>query len=175
MTKIALALLLAVFALPPPLAGTARARAQEGTAPRELDALAWLAGHWREEIERGFTEELWLPPRGGLLLGLNRSSSGPGRAHFEFLRIVEDEHGIAYLASPAGAPPTPFRLTALDAQHVVFENPGHDFPKRIEYRLEDGKLVASIAGDGGKGRTWTLARVGPVDQPPAAAPVRGPR
>lgn len=43
------------------------------------------------------------------------------------------------------------------AQHhgenwVVFENPQHDFPKRIEYRRDGTALKASISGPGDDGK-----------------------
>lgn len=51
---------------------------------------------------------------------------------------VGDGHGngIVYLASPGGrCPATLFRLETLKGEYVVFANPAHDFPQRIEYRL----------------------------------------
>ncbi len=131
----------------------------------ELEDLGWMAGHWMLQEAGGTTEELWMPARGGMMLGLNRSvQKGRARGSFEYLRIVEDpEHGgVVYLASPGGGPPTPFRLTEVDGKHAVFENPEHDFPKRIEYRLEGEKLTASIAGDT-PGPSWSFERVGHVE------------
>ncbi|HKE01170.1 MAG TPA: DUF6265 family protein [Planctomycetota bacterium] len=130
-------------------------------APLKLESLAWMSGHWREISDRATTEELWMPPSGGLMLGLNRSVGGKGKAQFEYLRIEEDAQGVVYQASPRGAKPTPFRLTASEKGHAVFENPEHDFPKKIEYRLDGEKLVASIAGEK-PGPSWTFVRVGEV-------------
>jgi len=123
-----------------------------------LETITWLAGHWRCRDDTGVTEELWLPPAGGMMLGLNRHLPDDGNVGFEFLRIAEDSTGVAYYASPGGAGPTPFRLTAADDAIAVFENPQHDFPKRIEYRLDGEMLVASIAG-AGPGPSWTFERV----------------
>ncbi len=132
---------------------------QQSPSGPTLETIAWMSGHWREEGPKGIVEELWLPPRGGLMLGLNRSVKGErSRAQFEYLRLELDGHGVVYQASPGGAKPTPFRLVEADEHHAVFENPDHDFPKRIEYRLVDGKLVASIAGDR-PGPSWTFERV----------------
>ena len=139
-------------------------QAEGGPAAKPgLTELSWLAGHWREETAGAVTEELWMPPRGGVMLGLNRSVRGEHKAGFEFLRLETDtQGGVIYLASPGGAPPTAFRLTAADASHAVFENPEHDFPKRIEYRLAGDTLTASIAGDQ-PGSSWTFRRVGKVE------------
>ena len=127
----------------------------------KLESLAWMAGHWQQQGKEALTEELWMPARGKMMIGVNRGVRGGKQASFEFLRIEERAGAVSYLASPSGAPPTSFRLTEVDETHAVFENPKHDFPKRIEYRLKDGKLVASIAGDK-PGPSWTFERTGDV-------------
>jgi hypothetical protein len=156
------ALLLAMCALPFSVSPGAPAQAAPKASALALEDVAWLAGHWREQAEGAVTEELWMPPRGGVMLGLNRGLQGERKASFEYLRLETDAQGVVYQASPGGAAPTPFRLTAADASHAVFENPAHDFPKRIEYRLAGDVLTASIAGDQ-PGPSWTFRRVGQVE------------
>ena len=129
----------------------------------DLETLAWMSGHWRQETERGATEELWMAPRGGLMLGLNRTVCSGKRTQFEYLRIEQSERGVVLLASPGGRhPPTAFALSEADLHHALFENPEHDFPKRIEYRRAADQLVVSIAGDT-PGPSWTFARVNESD------------
>lgn len=41
---------------------------------------------------------------------------------------------------------TAFRLIKFSASEVVFENPTHDFPQRIIYRLDKANLFARIEG-----------------------------
>jgi hypothetical protein len=134
---------------------------KDKSAPKKLDSIAWIAGHWRSTAGGETTEELWLPPRGGMMLGLNRGVRGEKKATFEYLRIEGDAKGVVYLASPSGAKPTPFRLTEADDNRALFENPDHDFPKKIEYKLNGNKLTASIAGDK-PGPSWTLERVSEI-------------
>jgi hypothetical protein len=139
-TTLALALLCV-----PWLASTPRPQA----AP-DVDELAWLAGHWALDQGGLHQEELWTAPMGGTLLGLHRDVHlGQDRTlAFEFLRIVEHQGSLRYLASPEGREPTPFDLVELTADTVVFANEAHDFPKRIRYALEDnGKtLHARVEG-----------------------------
>lgn len=133
--------------------------------------LAWLAGHWISEQDGRWTEESWTPPRGGLLLGVNRSGSGNRAGAFEFLRIAEDADGtLAYWASPSGAPPTRFVLAELTDQRVAFENPANDYPVRIEYRRDGDRLTATISGAGGiDPMQWTFAPAGTVPAPASAS------
>lgn len=138
-------------------------------ADERLAPVAFLRGAWVTEWRGGRrTEEHWIHPAGGTMLGVNRTLSrgadGSERtAFFEFLMIVVRPGGeIDYLAAPAGrSPPTPFRLTASGPGELVFENPEHDFPQRIIYRRTgEGGLVARIEGTrAGQARTeeWLLS------------------
>jgi hypothetical protein len=53
-----------------------------------------------------------------------------------------------YIAHPNAGTGTEFALTRLEGKDAVFENPAHDHPKIIRYRMEpDGSLLATIEGD----------------------------
>lgn len=116
-------------------------------APATLDDIAWLAGHWRLEDGQATREEIWLPPKGGLMLGLNRTVEG-GVAQFEFLRIAEEEGRIVYYASPEGRPATAFTLVEVGPFRAEFRNDAHDFPRVIRYRLDGlDVLEAEVEGE----------------------------
>ena len=126
--------------------------AEEAT-PQATD-LAWLAGCWSKGTPEKGSEECWLPPRGGLLLGLNRTWDGD-QASFEYLRIAEEEGTLVYHASPSGKPSTPFRRTVGGPGTVTFENPEHDFPQRLIYRQEGDELRVRVeAGERGFELVW---------------------
>ena len=67
---------------------------------------------------------------------------------FEFLCIVERDGGLVYTAMPNGRQPaTDFVLTSLTDDTATFENPTHDFPKKIQYvRKADGSMEAVVSG-----------------------------
>jgi len=117
------------------------------SAQPSLDPVAFLAGTWTSEEGGVVMEEHWTAPAGGLMLGLHRDVAPGKPAFFEFLRIEATPRGIVYLASPRGAPATPFSLVQSGGNRAVFENRDHDFPTRIIYRLKaDGSLHARIEG-----------------------------
>jgi hypothetical protein len=125
-------------------------------AEPSVDDLAWMTGHWAE----GNVEELWLAPKGELMLGMSRTIRRNGKAAFEFVRIARTDDGIAYIAQPGGRPPTSFKLVESGPRRAVFANPEHDFPKRIVYELRDGKLCARTdAGENTDGDEWCWSRV----------------
>ena len=122
------------------------------TQPQSINDLAWITGDWQSAAgDRAQVEEHWTKPAGATMMGVSRTIVGEKTAEFEYLRIEQRADGIFYVAHPkARCPGTDFKLTKLSDSEAVFENPQHDFPKRIIYRKtgEDG-LTASI--DGGEG------------------------
>jgi hypothetical protein len=112
--------------------------------------LAWLTGYWMSNKRNTITEECWLPPSGGVMLGLHRDVSADGDVIFEYLRIVETTDGLVYYATPRGIDTTKFTLTSLtsdgSSRQAVFENPEHDNPNLIRYTLSDDGLMAEVEG-----------------------------
>jgi hypothetical protein len=47
-------------------------------------------------------------------------------------------------------------MTSSGPGWAVFENPQHDFPKRVEYRRTDKGLWAQISGPGEDGRQQAI-------------------
>lgn len=126
-------------------------RAEEIALPTPAKAgisdVAWLSGAWVGSRGSGSSiEERWSPPKGGAMLAVSRTVNSSGRmSGFEFLRIVERDGGLVYIAQPGGAKPTEFVMTEVSTSRAVFENPRHDYPKRIIYELStDGGLSATI-------------------------------
>lgn len=124
------------------------ARAATPTTADTLAQLSWLAGSWAGDTLGVRSEEHWMAPRGGLMVGMHRDVRPGRRTLVEFLRVVADTNGVAYLANPgARAPATRFPLAELGERRVVFANPEHDFPQRIAYWLDGaGHLHARTEG-----------------------------
>ncbi|MDX2130912.1 MAG: DUF6265 family protein [Planctomycetota bacterium] len=131
--------------------------------------VAWIAGAWVGTRPSGSSmEERWSPPLGGAMLAVSRAVNSSGKmVAFEYLRIVEREGGLVYSAQPGGAPKTDFVLTEVGpteagGKRAVFDNPRHDYPKRIVYELSaDGKLTATTGYmKGGTPRRYEFTREG---------------
>ena len=112
-----------------------------------LDDLEWLAGHWTGSAGNVAMEEFWTEPRGGVMVGLHRDVFSERPAFFEYLRIVQRDSQVVYIASPRGEGATEFVLHSAGPSEVVFENLEHDFPQRISYRREGDLLIARIEGE----------------------------
>jgi hypothetical protein len=112
----------------------------------------WLSGHWCSEGGGQLLEEFWLPPEGSLALGVGRTVKNGSTISHEFMRIETRDGVTNYIAIHDGQAPTPFKLTASGEDWARFENPQHDFPKRVEYRRSSSGLHAEIAGPGEGGK-----------------------
>lgn len=118
---------------------------------------AWMAGRWCTASGNDRSEEVWLAPAGGLMVGMSRTVlAGRAKAQFEFLRVEMRDGVPSYLAQPQGRPAVEFRQVQADRGRVRFENLTHDFPKRIEYRRNGDALHAEISGPSKDGRELAI-------------------
>jgi hypothetical protein len=141
------------------LSGDAQTPGGKPAARGTLTQMSWLAGTWAGGGGAVTFEERWTPAGGGAMLAVSRTLKGDRMVAFEFLRIVERNGGLVYIAQPEGRPPTEFMLTAINADSATFENPMHDFPKMIRYaKRADGSLEARVS-DGQKGETFVFKRM----------------
>lgn len=141
---------------------TASAVEAQQSRQTELRKLGWLAGYWSGWEAETETMECWSAPRGGLMLGWNRTVRAGKGTSFEFLRIAATADGVVYYASPGGREATPFKLVEVSDESALFENPEHDFPQRIRYRLGYRALQVRVeATADGENRhlewTWSAA------------------
>lgn len=147
MPRIILVTLALILALSSGAAAADTCKAQE-----ELQRLDWLIGTWqRIDLPEGREgREIWSPATTEPgLTGRGIATRRDGSRFEERLRIGIHDEAVHYVAEVPGNPaPVYFRLTRIDDNHVVFENPVHDFPQVIAYERDGDALLARIsAGD----------------------------
>jgi hypothetical protein len=115
----------------------------------KLSDLGWMSGCWElNDDKRGMLiSEMWMKPSGNAMMGVGRTIKSGKLVDFEFLRIVEDANGIAYISRPSeNKEDTSFKMIRSSTGEVVFENAAHDFPQRIIYKGSGEKMTARIEG-----------------------------
>jgi len=124
--------------------------------PNKLASLEWLAGCWesRNDAKQLILSEQWMKSEGGMMIGMGRTVKGGKAVDWEFMRIEQRGNDIYYLAQPKeNTGETAFKLIMSSATEAVFENPVHDFPQRVIYRLaRSGSLKARIEGTTSDGK-----------------------
>lgn len=165
--RVGLAALLASLALLPLSLGCAgeprrEPRPQLAHDDPALAPVAFLSGAWGTQRGEDIIEEQWTRPAGGLMLGAGRTIRGGKAVFFEFLRIESAPGSLVYIAQPMGKSETAFPLKEAGEGRAIFENPEHDFPKRISYaHKRNGELDVRIEGlQGGQpaSEEWVMRR-----------------
>ena len=130
------------------LTGSPAAGQEEPAQGASLEGLAWLAGCWRLTAGERVTDEQWMAPRAGLMMGMSRTVREGAVRSFERLLIRWAEEGVEYVADPSGQRETIFTDPSPGDGEWVFANEEHDFPQRIVYRrLGTDSLLAYIEGE----------------------------
>ena len=127
-----------------------------------LDDLSWLAGSWMERKGATDTEEHWLPPKGGLMMAMNRTVRDGKAVSFEMLRIEMRGDRPVYLSMPNGRAAVEFASVEQAPTRIVFEDAGRDFPRRILYWRDGEALMARIEGTingEARSREWRFERM----------------
>lgn len=130
------------------------ARAQ---APASLPA--WMAGCWERRAGNRLVEEQWMAPRGGMMLGVGRTTRGDSVVEYEHTRIYAKGDTLVFAATPSGQAPAEFRAVGSAGDEVRFENLAHDFPQRVIYRRAGpDSLRARVEGTrGGQARGFDFS------------------
>jgi len=100
-----------------------------------LDTVRWILGKWLAQDDNTFTYETWrqISPRTFEGMGEVTRKATMEKQSMETLRLVEMSGEIFYLAKVGhNALPIAFKLVHCADEVVIFENPLHDFPKRLE-------------------------------------------
>jgi hypothetical protein len=121
---------------------------------------AFMTGCWDMVDGEHWTQECWMEPKAGMMLGASRAGKGDDLDSWEQLRIEQFPDGkVTFYASPEGRDWLPFQARTVSATAVEFVNAEHDFPQRIRYELKGGRLEAEISLiDGSKPVRWTYVR-----------------
>ena len=131
----------------------AAAAAQGATLPD------FMTGCWTLVEGDHWTQECWMEPKSGLMLGSSREGSGTRLKSWEQMRIEHSDGSLTLFASPRGRPAVPFRARSVSPTVAEFTNAEHDYPQRLRYELKDGRLQAEISLiDGSKPTRWSYVR-----------------
>lgn len=123
---------------------------QVKTDDKTFKQLHSLEGKWIMKTKKGSIGEEWVKIDEGYLQGKGFFVKGNDTILTERVSLKNMKEGVYYTSSVEdqnNKQPITFRLTSSDKQVFVFENPEHDFPKRIVYELvSSDSLHAHIDG-----------------------------
>jgi|SRR5690606_32257724 len=117
----------------------------------------FLAGTWKVEGREMY--EHWDKLNENHFKGVSYSIKNGKTMIMEYLEITRSGKEVNYAANALGqndGKAIPFKLTQWDSI-FIFENPSHDFPKKVSYRLlSPGEMFVDVRGDGGRGFSYKM-------------------
>jgi hypothetical protein len=111
-----------------------------------INDISFMSGCWAQVGREKGSDEVWLRPAGGVMLGMGRTVKKGKAVDHEFMQIREANGGLTFFANPSGQPGAEFSMLSLTKTKAVFENKEHDFPQRVIYELRGETLVGRIEG-----------------------------
>lgn len=125
---------------------------QKSKTYTELEKANWFLGKWENNTPEGVFSEEWKVENDSLFLGKSFFIKENDTLFSETVRLEQQENDLFYIVTVPNQneeKPVAFKLTSSTADYLVFENPAHDFPKKITYKLVNkDSLYAEISGDG---------------------------
>ncbi len=116
----------------------------------KLKTMDWLVGNWENKSEFGDMQENWEKVNDSVYNGYSYFIKGKDTLHSETIALQQKEDQVLYVPTVKGQnndQPVVFLLTKQTPKQLVFENPNHDYPKKIVYnQITSDSLVAVISG-----------------------------
>jgi hypothetical protein len=120
-------------------------------AVKTVNQFNWLNGSWMMKEKDGIVTEDWKQVNDSLMEGSSDFIKGDSTIPFEKIKLFRRSDDFYYEAKAAGQnneQPVEFKLTTFTDTGFVAENPKHDFPKRITYRMVNKDSIHAFV-DGG--------------------------
>ncbi len=116
-----------------------------------------LEGVWKMNTKRGAICEEWKKVDKNYLQSTGYMLKGKDTIINERVALTNTEAGIFYTSTvedqnnpqdPGDKQPVAFKMTKAENNTYVFENPEHDFPKRIVYKMVTADSLHAYVDDG---------------------------
>ncbi|MFE3869330.1 DUF6265 family protein [Flavobacterium sp. LS2P90] len=116
----------------------------------KIKAARWILGNWGNKSADGKLSETWKKVNDSTFQAQSYFIKEKDTLHFESITIQQKGEELSYSATVKGQnsdKPVTFKLTNSTEKQLVFENPKHDYPKKIIYtQINKDGLVAEISG-----------------------------
>jgi hypothetical protein len=124
------------------------------SVPAETLLFPQLAGTWISNGDSSQYIEEWTRVNDSLYSSTGCGLKGTDTLFSEKVQIRAGKtirQYIPQVTGQNGGEPVVFEITSLSDSSFVAENPAHDFPQRIVYKLKKDSLIAWIEGKTSKG------------------------
>lgn len=110
----------------------------------------WLLGKWENKSDEGNLLEIWKKVNDSLFIGESYFLRGKDTLHSENIQLKQQGEDLFYTTTIQGQnndKPVTFKQNVEIMKQLVFENPQHDYPRKIVYKpFAKGHLLIEISG-----------------------------
>lgn len=120
------------------------------TSAGSLPTFDYLLGNWQRVNEQQGREtyESWHKISHKEYVGISFTLQGGQKIWQEDVRLIYQNNKWTFNVTMEGeSEATTFVLTQITDNSFICENPKNEFPKKIEYKAQSGKLKASVSAD----------------------------
>ena len=123
---------------------------EDEKAPLEIEKVKWISGEWQNKSKDGILTESWERINDTVFNAVCYFVHGKDTLHNEKISLKQANNAIVYspvVKGENGNRPVDFKMTSVNANELVFENPKHDYPQKIVYtKITADSLVTKISG-----------------------------
>jgi len=123
---------------------------EDEKAPLEIEKVKWISGEWQNKSKDGILTESWERINDTVFNAVCYFVHGKDTLHNEKISLLQSDNAIIYsptVKGENGNRPVHFKITSVNANELVFENPKHDYPQKIVYtKITEDSLVTKISG-----------------------------
>jgi hypothetical protein len=127
---------------------------------KELEKAKWLLGEWIKTDSLGTLKEFWTNQDDSTFVGQSYYiQNEKDTLHFESIELIQDQEHLIYTTTIKGennGTAIPFQMTKDGDSLLIFENPKHDYPQKMEYRLQKNKNISIIISGKSKGKAGSI-------------------
>ena len=110
----------------------------------------WILGEWESKSADGNLSETWKKVNDSTFQAQSYFIKEKDTVHFESITLQQNGEVLSYNATVKGQNSdkhVSFKLTNSTEKQLIFENPKHDYPKKIIYtQINEDNFVAEISG-----------------------------
>lgn len=116
----------------------------------KMNSLTWLEGRWELKMHDTLSTEIWQRKNDSTYTAISMDiSKGKDTLRYEEITLEQRGTDMYYIPVVKGqneGKKVEFKLTKFEDKNLTFENPEHDFPKKIVYRISGDTLLPAISG-----------------------------
>jgi hypothetical protein len=116
----------------------------------ELQKASWLIGTWENNATAGNSTERWEKKNDSIFTGICFMIIGSDTVSYETICLEQKGTALFYIPTVKNqneGESVRFELTSSTTEQLVFENPTHDFPRKITYtQITNDSLLAVVSG-----------------------------